>query len=233
MANQHHTATKLAILDIDGTLTDTVALHQTALEDTMRSFGFPALDTDWAGYRHHTDSGIFEEAWQRAGWGSPAEADQRRLEDRFDQAFTAMLPAHPIQEIPGAAAFVELLRCDGWGVAFATGGLRGASRIKLRAAGISYADHLLATASEHTSREQIVSAAVRAATPDGTDSLPVSVGDGLWDLLTAQALSMPFLGVGTGGKARLLADRGATVLQDFSDQQRCLATLANLAAPES
>ncbi|WP_216856638.1 HAD family hydrolase [Acidisphaera sp. S103] len=229
MENEHHTAARLAILDIDGTLTDTVALHQAALEDAMRSFSFPALDTDWAGYRHHTDSGIFAEAWERAGWGSPAEADRRRLEDRFNQAFAALLPSHPIREIPGAAAFVELLRREGWRVSFATGGLREASCIKLQATGIPYTERLLATASEHLSREEIVSAAIHAAALDSTGSLPVSVGDGLWDLLTAHALGVSFLGVGMGAKAQLLADRGATVVRDFLDQRHCLTVLSDLA----
>jgi phosphoglycolate phosphatase-like HAD superfamily hydrolase len=230
MKNKHRLASGLAILDIDGTLTDTVALHQAALEEAMRSFGFPALDTDWGSYRHHTDSGIFAEAWERAGWGNPAEADRCLLVERFDRAFAALLPSHPIKEIPGAAVFVELLRRDGWRIAFATGGLRDASRTKLRAACIPFTEPLLATASEHLSRKEIVSAATHAAAPEGTGSLsvPVLIGDGLWDLLTAEALGLRFLGVGAGVKAQLLADRGATVLQDFSDPQHCLSVMSAL-----
>ena len=76
------------VLDIDGTLTDSVGQHQAAFKRALRSFPFDNLDTDWGGYRHHTDSGIFAEAWARGGMrGSPPFDD---LESRYAQAYDAV-----------------------------------------------------------------------------------------------------------------------------------------------
>ena len=143
-----------------------------------------------------------------------------RLEQRFEQESTA----RPIREIPGAAAFVAALRERGWGIAFATGGLRGTARVKLYMAGIAFDEEHLVTASEHVTREELVTAAIAAASYGG--EIPreniVAVGDGLWDLLTAEQLGLRFLGVATGAKAQRLTDRGARVLSDFTDLPRAL-----------
>lgn len=105
---------RLAVLDIDGTLTDTVALHQAAMLCAMESFCFPNLNRDWSTYRHHTDTGIFEEAWRRAGWMAPSHADRLGFARSFETAFEALLGRHPIREIPGARSFVQALRDQGW-----------------------------------------------------------------------------------------------------------------------
>lgn len=209
----------MVVLDIDGTLTDTIVLHQAALLAAMRSFDFPDLDVDWDNYRHHTDSCVFAEAWERAGWQEPGDADWHLFSERFGRAFGELLPSHPIKEIKGAAKFVMLLQAEGLLVAFATGGLRGPSRVKLRAAGIPFSDDLLVTASEYLTREEIVSAALQAAMSKQATSPTdvVSIGDGLWDVRTAKALGLPFLGVGAGHSARLLIKAGVPVLADFSD----------------
>ncbi len=221
----------LVVLDIDGTLTDTIALHQAALLAAMQSFDFPDLDVNWHDYRHHTDSAIFAEAWERAGWQGPTEADRLLFSERFERSFEQLRPSNPIREIKGAAGFVTLLQTKGWLVAFATGGLRGPSRIKLREAGIPFLDAPLVTASEYLTRDEIVSAAIQAATSQGT-ALPkvtVSLGDGLWDLQTAETLGLHFLGIGAGTGARLLVERGARMLPDFSDPFGSLEIVSTLA----
>ncbi|CAH2602222.1 HAD family hydrolase [Rhodovastum atsumiense] len=222
----------LVVLDIDGTLTDTVTLHQAAMRVALDAFDFPVLEPDWSRYRHHTDSGIFAEAWQRAGRGNPAEADRHRFFARFEDAFARLCPLHPIREIPGAAAFVALVRATGWAVAFATGGLRTPARAKLRAIGIAFTEPALVTASEFLSREEIVSAAIAAAriAPDGRPAAVISVGDGLWDLQAADHLGLGFLGVGTGAKAEALAGQGAAVVPDFTDPVRVLRIISDMAA---
>ena len=69
---------------------------------------------------------------------------------------------------------------------------------------------MLVTASEHVTREEIVTAAIMAAISrhGGSPDRIVSVGDGLWDLKTAEALGLSFLGIGTGENALVLSDRG-------------------------
>jgi len=121
---QRHDAAfaRLAVLDIDGTLTDTVALHQAAMLAVM---------------------------WSTFG------PDYRTFSERFGCAFAR----------------------DGVGARDARG---------------------------------IVTAAIMAAISrhGGSPDRIVSVGDGLWDLKTAEALGLSFLGIGTGENALVLSDRG-------------------------
>ncbi|GAA6203172.1 HAD family hydrolase [Aquicoccus sp. SU-CL01552] len=211
----------VAIFDIDGTLTDSVRQHQTAFEQALRAFDFPALCTDWASYRHHSDSAIFEEAWEDAGWGSLP--DHPALEQSYAIAYDEAVRHLPVDEIAGASAFIAHLKASGWGVAFATGSLRHGALHKLSVLGIDGNGEALVTASEARTREQIVSEAVTLVRSDGETPRVVSFGDGLWDLKTAQNLGFEFFGIGSGSKAEALKARGATVHSNFRGLGRSFA----------
>ena len=217
----------LAVFDIDGTLSDSIPLHQTAFLSVMEGFSFPSLNRDWASYTHHTDTAIFEEAWVSAYGRRPSLEERAEFHTRLESEFEETSRGQIIAEIAGAAAFVGHLRDAGWAVAFATGGLRKMSRRKLSAIGVKFADDLLVTASEYVTREELVTQAIEAARvhyaflPDKI----VSIGDGIWDLKTAAALGLPFLGVGTGPKAEILARAGAMVVPDFRDKAATTASL--------
>lgn len=205
--------TSIVVLDIDGTLTDSVGPHQRAYLDALTSFGFPALRTDWAAYRHHTDSGIFAEAWAEAGFdGRP---DLQRLGTLYRQAFDAAVDGEPITEIPGAGAFLGALGTSCWVPVFATGSLRHGAVHKLSALKAPVDLDLLVTASEFETREAIVRAALEAAQAKHGIPSParmVSIGDGLWDLKTARTLGLEFIGIANGSKAQTLRDHGATAV---------------------
>lgn len=209
----------IVVFDIDGTLTDSVGVHQDAFAETLESFGFPDLNTDWASYRHHTDSGIFAEAWERAGFAGAA--DVTALEARFTPRFHAAAARRPIAEISGAAGLLSALEDTPWAVAFATGSLADAARAKLAVTGCDADTAILVTASEFHTREAIVAAAVdRVRQAHGIEpgGRVVSVGDGLWDLTTARALRLAFIGIATGAKADALrrADPACALHRDLS-----------------
>jgi len=57
----------------------------------------------------------------------------------------------------------------------------------------------------------------------------VYVGDGVWDARACRALSIPFIGIGSGVRAARLALEGAVrVFQDFSEEELFLETLDRL-----
>jgi len=218
----------IVVLDIDGTLTDSVSQHQKAFERTLRSFPFPALRTDWSTYRHHSDSGIFEEAWDEAGWHYAPE--HGLLEERFKREFDAVLQSDPISAITGAGQFLASLSESRWVPVFATGSLRHGAFRKLACLDVAYDEEMLVTASEFSTREDIVSNAIlRAKRKYGIEAPEriVSIGDGVWDLKTARNLDLEFLGIGFGEMAELLNSLGARVYPDFNDglamlaRQRC------------
>lgn len=213
--------TGIVVFDIDGTLTDSVGVHQEAFLAAMESFGFPALRTDWAGYRHHSDSGIFAEAWAEAGFAgtAPVAALEERLSPLFEAA-VARRPIPEIREIGGAVQMLAGLAETKWAVGFATGSFAGPAVAKLAAVGLDAGAEVMVTASEFASREEIVGAAIaRIGARHGLDtSVPVvSVGDGLWDLKTARALGVRFLGIGAGARGKLLrdAEAGLAVFDDW------------------
>ncbi|CAB3740613.1 hypothetical protein LMG3458_05741 [Achromobacter deleyi] len=226
----------ILVLDIDGTLTDTVALHQRAFLGAMQALALPALETDWGAYPHHTDTGILRHALAMNGRAEPSvgqlmafEQDlARRFLDELAAAPTpaAPKPAAPIQPIPGAADFVHGLADSAWAVVFATGGVRAVSGVKLQAAGIPFSDAALFTASEEPARDALVARAIahaHRAYPQTRNGVVVSMGDGLWDLKVAQQLGLRFLGVGLTAQA--LAARGAPVLPDLTGAAAALAAL--------
>ncbi|MDF3832135.1 haloacid dehalogenase-like hydrolase [Cupriavidus basilensis] len=210
---------RILVLDIDGTLSDSVGLHQSAFLAAMTALGLPDLDTDWGSYPHHTDTGILAHALAAGGRAQMLPHEQALFEQDLDQHFVSRLSERGLVEIRGARAFVEAAGNTGWAVVYATGGIRSVSRRKLQAIGIAYAEPTLMTASEHASRTDLVAAAIERAKqyygiaePRDVDS----VGDGRWDLEVAGRLGIGFIGVGSPPAADVLTSRGATVFPDLA-----------------
>ncbi|MFJ6326166.1 MULTISPECIES: HAD family hydrolase [unclassified Rhizobium] len=190
---------KLAIFDIDGTLTDTVAVHQASLLETLSAYNFSELNTDWGSYRHHTDSAIFYDAW-RDGTASPPSAEDSSVFFDTHVACFRRLAEAGIEEIAGASAFVDALARNGWAVVFATGSIRPLAIDKLSKANIPFDSDALVTASEFYSRTDLVREAIKTADRlfGKREWRAVSIGDGAWDLKTARLLDIPFVGIGSG-----------------------------------
>lgn len=209
----------IAVFDIDGTLTNSVRPHQIAFEAALRSFNFPALRTQWDTYKDHSDSAIFREAWEEAGLSS--ELALEALEARYLAEYNAAVLTHSVTEIPGASAFLRRLeQSPDWRVVFATGSLREGAKRKLEVVGVDPSAAVVITASEFQTREDIVSTAVRAAKLRFSVPHParvVSVGDGIWDLKTAQNLGYEFIGIALGAKAEALGTNGSLVVGNFLD----------------
>ena len=51
---------RLAVFDIDGTLTDSVSIHHNAFNKSLIQFGFDNYNSNFNTYKHHTDSYIFK-----------------------------------------------------------------------------------------------------------------------------------------------------------------------------
>jgi phosphoglycolate phosphatase-like HAD superfamily hydrolase len=230
---------KLAIFDIDGTLTNTNNVDEDCFVKALaEAHSIDDIVTDWSAYPNTTDSGItyhiFKERFDR----SPEEAEL----SKFKNCFTKMLREHyqsdssSFAEIPGASAALKMLRQDSdWAVAIATGCWRESALLKLKAANIDPEGIPAAYAEDGLSREEILKAAVsRALVQHGLSSFEriVSLGDGLWDLRTAGRLNFAFLGIGEGEAATRLRQAGARhVIEDFSDYDQLLKSLIDAEVP--
>lgn len=211
---------ELFVFDIDGTLTDSVALHQASYLHAYSMFDIPNLNSDWNSYANHSDSWIFGEVFRQNFGRDPSREERALFSSALNEHFDASIRDRTITEIPGAKRFLgRVVNHPSLAYAFATGSLRQPALRKLEALGASYPTELLVTASEFETREEIVREAIRAAERYfGVDRFEkiVSFGDGYWDFVTAGKLGIGFVGIAKGEKAEKLRNAGATsVHNDF------------------
>ncbi len=226
---------RVVAFDIDGTLVLSIRLHQQAMAQAMAASSLIHKDTVWSNYRNHTDSGIFWEAFEKSFGRAPTNVECLEFEALFDQRFTALMQSATLDEVSGASAFLRALEgLPDWTVVYASGSFRRAAEIKLESLGVPEMGRILVTASEFRTREEIVREAVHRAsieTDRNGESQIISVGDGEWDIRTARALDLGFVGVGSGDSARALTALGARhVFENFVDPGRVMAAFESTCA---
>lgn len=212
---------RLVIFDIDGTLTRTAEVDEVcyvrAFEEEL---GWTGISTEWAGYPSCTDEAIALEIFARHGGRPPRDGEIDRVRRRFLSLLEAALAEDTFTEIPGAGEALRRLQSDPcFRVALATGAWESSARLKLRTAGLEVDGIPFASSDDHPHREEIVRRAIaRAEAGNGPFESIVSVGDGVWDVRTARALGIGFVGIGSGERAERLRREGAErVFEDFRD----------------
>lgn len=106
----------------------------------------------------------------------------------------------PIKEVSGAIEFVDYLRKEkNYALTFATGSLLKPAILKLEQANIWHDKRLIASSNNFYEREEIVNDGIERAKQYynvvAFENV-ISIGDGIWDLKTAQNLNVKFIGVG-------------------------------------
>lgn len=232
---------KLAIFDIDGTLTNTNSVDDGCFVKALsEAHAITGINTDWATYLHTTDSGITQQIFQEKFGRDPASPEL----DKFKSCFVNMLTeqyhlnSSSFNEIAGASIAVSRLKREtDWAVAIATGCWRESALLKLRAAKIDIDGIPAAFAEDGLSREEILQAAVSQSLEQyrlSSFAKTVSIGDGLWDVRTARRLNFAFLGVGCGEAAAMLDRAGARhVLEHFADYSRLVRCLNEAEIPRA
>lgn len=230
---------KLAIFDIDGTLTNTNKVDD---ECFVRAFAetyeITKMSTDWAAYPHTTDSGIaFHVLFEKFG-REPNDAELDRLRERFMDLMRqrCRLASSAFAEIAGASvALSRLKREPDWALAIATGCWRESALLKLAAAKLEVAEIPAGYAEDGLSRESILKAAVSRSLiryrESGFEKI-VSIGDGVWDVRAARREEFAFLGVGTGAAAEGLRRAGAGhVVNNLGDYDDLISRLSAAEIP--
>jgi len=218
---------KIAVFDIDGTLTSTNLVDGYYFAISVGSVLEIALEPDWSRFREATDAAILAELCAECTRRSYAEVEAEVQEHFFalldETVRTDPTAFHPIR---GAEGILGAVRRAGWTPVIATGGWRRSAEIKLSAAGIVTTGVPFASCSDHPDRVAIVREAVCRADPTGTASGVVVVGDGLWDLRASQALGYGFVGRAEGEAAQALLAHGAvSVVPHFEDSQSFISLL--------
>lgn len=187
----------LIVFDIDDTLTKSEYQHTSAYVNAMKAFGITEINQNWSTYKHHTDSYILSKNYEN------------NLDSKFEFSFIPsfenrmtdlMLSLNKVSEIKGAKSMMTHITTQtNYAVAFATGSLLKPAIIKLQQAEIVFDEKLVVGSNEIFTREGIVQKAIDQAKEfyhvNSFENI-ISVGDGIWDLNTAQNLELHFLGIG-------------------------------------
>ncbi|WP_378180721.1 HAD family hydrolase [Aquimarina sp. SS2-1] len=212
----------LYIFDIDGTLTDSVSMYLLSVTKAMINLGIKDIDTDYNNYKHHTDSYALRYNYER-NFEQPFSADL--LKDFEEELVKEMHHFDPVKEIPGAKSLIQLFRDNSVPFCFATGALPKPAMLKLDQCDIWYDELLLATSKTHEPREGFVLDAIDRAKKFYKTSLfsnIVSLGDGLWDLKTAQKLSLDFVGIGNRNRNKLIKNGATKCYSDLKEFSKTL-----------
>jgi phosphoglycolate phosphatase-like HAD superfamily hydrolase len=226
----------LVIFDIDGTLTETTGLDDSAfVAAAAAALGIDprGIDTDWSHYPHATDGSLLEEIARRATGQPPTAEQTARARAEFFGALRAAAAAGAIRPVAGARELLAALDARGWRTALATGAWRESAVVKLKAAGLWNPGRAFAHADDAHSRAEITRAAAARAGGWGLEDEPtgpgtVYVGDGVWDAETSLGLGLGFVGVRVRGDDARLRAAGATVVaRDYVETEAMLALLAS------
>jgi len=238
----------LAIFDIDGTLTDTNRVDGACYGRAMElEFGVISVGKEWKfgevslgrwdTYPHITDSGIIREIFQRAFRCDPEAEEIRRFIERYVGLLKESYESSPhhFSQIAGAGHILrQVSKTSDWRVGIATGGWFALATCKLKCAGISTEGIPLSTADDAVSREDIVkSCMAKSQSHYRVDrfSKIVSIGDGVWDIKTARALRLPFIGV--GDTKRLMQEGAVHTVQDYRDPDGFIGLLEKAEIPRT
>jgi len=207
----------LIVFDIDGTLTDSVKIHQKAFTEMLYEIGVSSINSEFKTFKHHTDSFIAKEIYET----DKGDIFSRSKKNEFEKGLTQKVSANKIEEIKGAHELITFLEKNTeFGICYATGSLLRPAKHKLKSIKIDFNEELLIASDEIYSREEIVSTAIdRAKKFYNVEQFEriISVGDGLWDLLTAKNLNLEFIGVGLKNKKILINNGAKLVLNDLRE----------------
>lgn len=186
---------KSIILDIDGTLIDSMGvdpqLYFSAIEQVLGPVNLRDLD----GYDHVTDSGILGQVLEDNGFSDAGEVIAFVKAVFMDGLSSHIQDMGSFPVIDGALQFVERVRrSTDMRIAIATGCWRASALLKLRTSGFNIEGIPVATSDDSPSRVEIMRSALRMT---GSDAGRVTYfGDAEWDQRACRDLGWNFVAVG-------------------------------------
>jgi phosphoglycolate phosphatase len=196
------------VLDVDGTLVDSVYTHVHAW-----CRAFHAIGTDVPSWRIHRAIGMGGDRLVTAVAGERVESalgeEVRRLHGEFYEELF-----HTVRALPGADDLVPTLGKHGLEVVLASSGSVEHTRLALELLGINDMDTPVVTSADVDASKpapDLVEAALeRVGSRDA-----VMVGDAVWDVRAAVAAGIPAIGLRSGGFSEAeLREAGCAAVYD-------------------
>ncbi len=201
------TAPEVAVLDLDGTLVDSVYVHATAWREAFREVGL-----DVPTYRLHRAIGMGGDRLVSAVAGDAAErAVGDVVRDLHEQLFQARLSE--VHELEGASELLEACRDAGLRMVLASSSQPETTEKLLSMVDKAHLIEAVVPGSEGPSKPapDLVETALDRA---GSDSAFL-VGDAVWDVESAGRAGIPCVGLLTGGYSEAeLREAGAVAVHD-------------------
>jgi HAD superfamily hydrolase (TIGR01549 family) len=209
------------VLDVDGTLVDSVYHHVWAW-----AHAFTEIGVEVPLWRLHRAIGMGGDRLVAAVAGEAVERGVGdRLREVHDSTYERLVRS--VRPLPGAEGLVTALLEQGWRVGVASSGTAEQTDAAL---GLLPDAHRLDAVISSADAEQSKPAPdlARACVESAQGTAGVVVGDTVWDVETALALGAPCVGVLTGGvsEAELRGAGAFAVVEGVADLPDLLADLA-------
>lgn len=211
---------KLAIFDIDGTLTDSAEVDDKCMEATFAHFLGAKVACDWETVTHVTDPVIVNETVERITGRPCTQSMYEEMKRHFLMLLQSEADNNPLQfsRVPHCLEFIEALQKEGIHIGLGTGSWKASAEIKLTTGAIPFEGFYFGHADLASSRAAIA-ANVLAQAAAKLGSVPDQVcyfGDGAWDFKTMKQLDWPFIGVDVKKNGTLSKLGAKHVIEDYS-----------------
>jgi phosphoglycolate phosphatase-like HAD superfamily hydrolase len=223
---------QLVMFDIDGTLTESNDLDdQSYLQALSEVFGFSKVSSDWTSYSHVTDACILKEVCQHKLGRVPFLGEVDAFQKRFMELLAAgAVASGGIKSVSGAPQMLSwLMESSNHAVAYAGGAWTASAIFKLQSAHLPIDNIPYAFSDDDDSREGITAVALARAEKHYGRSFSniVYIGDGVWDVRSAQTSGYAFIGIASGDQAKELFAEGATrIFPNYDDSESFLTALS-------
>ena len=186
---------KSIILDIDGTLIDSMGVDPKLYFSSIERVLGPVSLCDLNDYNHVTDSGILGQILEDNGFSNQGQqiAAVKALFMEGLRSHIKDMGSFPV--VDGAVEFVERIqRSADIRVAIATGCWRESALLKLRTSGFNIEGIPVATSDDSMSRVEIMRSALQMTSSNAGDV--TYYGDAEWDKRACQDLCWNFVAIG-------------------------------------
>lgn len=216
----------LLVFDIDGTLLNTTDVDSECYQIALReTFGVDISNFDWENYSDVTDQGVTEDVLKNHFGRMPMPSEMKKMEESMCSLIASKTVNEPKKFNPAEgiqSVLQELLEQDEIAYVFATGAWKGSAEAKLAALNMNLEDIPWEHAGPLRRRADIVLSAIeKAKIKFGVDSFNsiCALGDGKWDLRTAQELEINFVGVDLLKTGRLKELGAGLIIDKYSNKE--------------